>query len=90
MMTMTAAMKEMVVMVMLHTAAPPPTPHTTPQCLLDEKGWPVHASPLKVSKGMGVVLTTRTDVEASESVLPVTYDRFPELVEIGGWGGLGG
>eukprot|EP00983_Pelagomonas_calceolata_P046799 1140339-Pelagomonas_calceolata.AAC.6 len=49
------------------------------QCQLDERGWPVHAGAIEVKQGQHLVLTTRTDVEASENVLPITYDGFADL-----------
>mmetsp|Transcript_18553 Transcript_18553/g.48364 ORF Transcript_18553/g.48364 Transcript_18553/m.48364 type:complete len:728 (+) Transcript_18553:1051-3234(+) len=53
------------------------------KCQLDERGWPVHAGAIEVKQGQHLVLTTRTDVEASENVLPITYDGFADLVEKG-------
>jgi hypothetical protein len=34
-----------------------------------------------------VTITTRPDVQASASVLPITYPEFTEMAERGGWGG---
>ncbi|KAF5837892.1 pyruvate kinase [Dunaliella salina] len=53
------------------------------KCQLDEQGWPVHDGAIEVKQGQHLVLTTRTDVEASENVLPITYDGFADLVEKG-------
>ena len=58
---------------------------THTQCLLDDQGWPVHPEAISVKEGQQLVLTTRLDVEASETVLPVTYNGFADLVERGVW-----
>lgn len=39
--------------------------------------------PLCVREGQCLVITSHEDVEPSSSLLPITYDRFAELVEPG-------
>lgn len=50
---------------------------------IDDQGWPVHESSIYIKAGQMVTLTTRSDVEASSSVLPLTYDRFNSMTEPG-------
>lgn len=49
---------------------------------VDDNGWPVHEGTFTITAGQTITLTTR-DVEASETVLPVTYDQFNTMAEAG-------
>lgn len=60
-----------------------------PQVKMDEQGWPVHEESYSVTQGQRVVLTTRPDVAASSSLLPITYEGFTDMAEKGvSWGRL--
>ncbi len=48
-----------------------------------ENGWPVHDNPIDIKSGQRLTLTTRPEAEASTELLPITYDRFPDMVEPG-------
>ncbi len=50
---------------------------------MDESGWPTHGDHFDIKTGQRVVLTTRTDVEATNEVLPVTYSKFCIMAEPG-------
>ncbi len=50
---------------------------------IGEDGWPLHASPISISMGQRVTLTTRTDVEAGPDLMPVTYPELPSMAEKG-------
>lgn len=50
---------------------------------LDEQMWPTHDRVITVKAGNTVTLTTRTGVEASDDVLPITYDKFHDMAEVG-------
>ncbi|GIL75743.1 hypothetical protein Vretimale_15284 [Volvox reticuliferus] len=49
------------------------------QVKIGEDGWPIHEESFTVAAGQQVIITTRTDVEASSSVLPITYSKFTEM-----------
>ncbi|EFJ40338.1 cytosolic pyruvate kinase [Volvox carteri f. nagariensis] len=49
------------------------------QVKIGEDGWPIHEESFAVTAGQQVVITTRTDVDASGSVLPITYNKFTEM-----------
>lgn len=42
-----------------------------------DDGWPTHGAEVQVSKGDQVTLTNRTDVEQTQSLLPVNYKDLP-------------
>lgn len=46
---------------------------------IGEDGWPIHEESFTVTAGQQVIITTRTDVDASGSVLPITYSKFTEM-----------
>ncbi|GLC77052.1 hypothetical protein PLESTF_001878200 [Pleodorina starrii] len=46
---------------------------------IGEDGWPTHEESFTVAAGQQVTITTRTDVDASDSVLPITYSKFTEM-----------
>ncbi|KXZ56864.1 hypothetical protein GPECTOR_1g78 [Gonium pectorale] len=50
---------------------------------LGPDGWPQHESPIKVSAGTSITITIRDDVEATPTLLPITYAKFPSLVQPG-------
>eukprot|EP00775_Hariotina_reticulata_P009310 gene9310-9475_t len=52
-------------------------------CVFDEDGWPAHPSPLTITQGQVLTLTTRQDVEASETLLPVTYPHLHNMCQEG-------
>lgn len=51
---------------------------------LDESGWPVHETAFRVCAGEALTLTTRQDLMASPTLLPLTHPNFPELVQVCG------
>lgn len=63
---------------------------------MDEHGWPIHNESYNIKAGQKVNITTRSDVEASNSVLPITYERFTDMamagdtIYIGRWAGARG
>ncbi|PNW77193.1 hypothetical protein CHLRE_10g426292v5 [Chlamydomonas reinhardtii] len=50
---------------------------------LGPDGWPQHESPFKVAAGSGVTITTSEDAAATPALLPITYPKFPSLVQPG-------
>lgn len=50
---------------------------------MDESGWPTHNESYSIKSGQVVTITTRSDVEASNTVLPITYERFTEMAQPG-------
>ncbi len=58
-------------------------PLLLPQVKIGEDGWPIHEESFTVTSGQQVIITTRTDVEASGAVLPITYDKFTEMAQKG-------
>jgi pyruvate kinase len=53
------------------------------QFKLDDMGWPLHDAPLLIPAGSTVTVTTRPVADATETVLPITYERFTEMVQPG-------
>lgn len=53
------------------------------QVTIGEDGWPVHEASFSVSAGQTVTVTTRADVAASSTMLPITYDKFTEMAQKG-------
>lgn len=53
------------------------------QVNVGEDGWPVHEDSFTVTAGQTVTVTTRPDVQASSTVLPITYDKFTEMAQKG-------
>ncbi|PNW82489.1 hypothetical protein CHLRE_06g280950v5 [Chlamydomonas reinhardtii] len=49
------------------------------QVKIGEDGWPIHEESFAVTAGQQVIITTRTDVDASSNVLPITYSKFTEM-----------
>ncbi|GIL98791.1 hypothetical protein Vretimale_3980, partial [Volvox reticuliferus] len=47
---------------------------------LGPDGWPLHDHPYKMRAGSTVTITTRNDMEAGPTLLPITYPKFPSLV----------
>lgn len=52
-------------------------------CVFGEDGWPLHADPFEVKAGQTITLTTRTDVEATGTLLPVTYPQLHNMAQEG-------
>lgn len=52
-------------------------------CICGEDGWPAHADPFEVKAGQSITITTRTDVQASDSILPVTYPLLHNMCQPG-------
>ncbi|WIA20807.1 hypothetical protein OEZ85_005164 [Tetradesmus obliquus] len=53
------------------------------QCVIGDDGWPAHPDPFNVTAGQTLMITTRQDVEASPTVLPVTYPLLHNMVKEG-------
>ncbi|KAG2497916.1 hypothetical protein HYH03_004180 [Edaphochlamys debaryana] len=49
---------------------------------LGPDGWPLHDTPFKVTSGSPLTITTR-DLPATPALLPITYPKFPSLVQPG-------
>ncbi|KAF6256496.1 pyruvate kinase [Scenedesmus sp. NREL 46B-D3] len=52
-------------------------------CVIGDDGWPAHPDPFNVTAGQTLTITTRSDVEASSTVLPVTYPMLHNMVKQG-------
>lgn len=50
---------------------------------LDEHGWPMHEVHINITQGQRVTVACNPEAEASDSVLPVTYDKFSSMVQPG-------
>lgn len=62
---------------------PAPPLLTTTHPPAPPQGWPQHESPFKVAAGSGVTITTSEDAAATPALLPITYPKFPSLVQPG-------
>lgn len=52
-------------------------------CVIGDDGWPAHPDPFNIMAGQTITLTTRQDVEATTTVLPVTYPQLHQMCEEG-------
>eukprot|EP01026_Neomeris_dumetosa_P032176 TRINITY_DN2549_c0_g1_i2.p1 TRINITY_DN2549_c0_g1~~TRINITY_DN2549_c0_g1_i2.p1 ORF type:complete len:625 (+),score=95.03 TRINITY_DN2549_c0_g1_i2:100-1875(+) len=51
--------------------------------VIDSEGWPVHRESYEYEKGDKVILTTRSDAESSKDVIPISYNNFHTMPQVG-------